>query len=244
MRTRQLSALLSLCVALSIIPAACSNSSGDSGTSSSGTTLSTDVANTDLAGSSTSTPITDTATTAISTSPASPTSVATTLAVGASISLRDDGLGDALFGAEPEGVIAYLKSLLGPPNGDTGWVSAPERTCPGTEVRSVSWGDLGLLFGDQSLVSSQRRHFFEWSYGPPAGEVIAPLGMTTPAPGRIGIGSNVTQLRSAYPAATLFAGDELVGPSASITDGLVAYLTNTGPSGVIKSLVGGHGCGE
>jgi hypothetical protein len=164
--------------------------------------------------------------------------------VGASINLREDGIGDALFGAEPEGVINYLKGLLGAPSSDTGWVSAPERTCPGKEVRNVVWGDLSLMFGDQSLVSSDRRHFFEWSYGPPAGEVISPLGMTTAPPARIGIGSTVTQLRTAYPSATLFAGDELVGPSASITGDLVAFVTNTGPTGVVTSLVGGHGCGE
>ncbi len=170
--------------------------------------------------------------------------VATTVPIGASITMRPDGVGDALFGAEPEGVISYLRGLLGPPSTDTGWVSAVQRTCPGTEVRNVTWGDLSLLFGDQSNVSSQRRHFFSWSYGPPAGEVISPFGLTTAAPALIGIGSTVSQLRAAYPSAVIFAGDELVGPWATITPGLLAYITNTGPAGVVTSFVGGTACGE
>lgn len=235
--------MIAACVALSLVSAACSSSSDSSSSSSLGEVTSTDVSTTVFDGSSTSSSGPTTSSTVVDSS-TTIAAVATTLPVGASINLREDGVGDALFGAEPEGVISYLKGLLGAPSSDTGWVSAPQRTCPGTEVRSVSWGDLGLLFGDQSLVSSDRRHFFEWSYGPPAGEVITPLGMTTPQPTRIGIGSTVSQLRTAYPTATMFPGDELVGPFASITDGLVAYVTNTGPSGVVTSLVGGHGCGE
>ena len=220
--------------------AACGSSSSDSPSSSLGEST-TDVSTVIDASSTTS--VVETSTTAVGAT-STTFAEATTVPVGASITLRPDGVGDALFGAEPEGVIAYLRGLLGPPSTDSGWVSAVQRTCPGTEVRNVTWGDLALLFGDQSNVSTLRRHFFAWSYGPPAGEVIAPFGLVTAAPALIGIGSTVSQLRAAYPSAVIFAGDELVGPWAKISEGLVAYLTNTGPAGVVTSFVGGTGCGE
>ena len=247
MTTRRATALTTGLVLLSFVSASCSSSSADSRGTGTGDSTSTDVTSTtsaDSTSTSSTSATTSSSATVAGTSTTLASTVPTTVPVGASIALREDGLGDALFGAEPEGVISYLRGLLGPPTSDSGWVSAPERTCPGTEVRNVLWGDLSLMFGDQSLVRSDARHFFEWSYGQAAGEVISPFGMTTPFPQRIGVGSTVTQLRTAYPTATIFAGDELVGPSASITVDLSAFISNTGPTGEVTSLEGGHGCGE
>lgn len=243
MRSRWVSLGFAVCAVSSVLVAACSNSSAGSSTAA------TDVSSTADASTSTVAPTTtvsaSTTTTAAATTTTTPPETTTTVPVGAAISLRSDGVGDALFGAEPESVIDYINGLLGAPTSDSGWVSAPERTCPGTEVRSLSWGDLSLLFGDQSTVSGGRRHFFNWSYGPArAGAIIVPAGMTTAAPGRIRVGSTVAQLRAAYPTAIISAGDEIVGPSATISDGLIAFLSNPTSSGVVISLVGGFGCGE
>lgn len=243
MRSRQASAAIAVCAVFAVTSAACSSSSSESTGSSTVGSISTEATSTGVSTSTSTTESTTTSSVFVDTSTTTSGTVVTTLPAD-SIDLRADGLGDAIFAAEPEGVIAYLSSVLGTPTSDTGWVSAPERTCPGTEVRSLSWGDLAVLFGDQSTVSTDRRHFFEWSYGPAAGEVITPLGMATSAPASIGVGSTVVQLRAAYPTATLFAGDELVGPSALITEGLFAFVTNTGSSGVVTALVGGFGCGE
>ena len=74
--------------------------------------------------------------------------------------LRTDGFGSARFGAEPEGVIAYVTSILGGNTGDTGWVDPfTFAACQGTVARRVDWGVLSLLFTDLSLFATERRHF-------------------------------------------------------------------------------------
>ncbi|CAB4873217.1 unannotated protein [freshwater metagenome] len=242
MRSRRFSLGLVMCAALLFGAAACSSSSNSSLDTLTSASPSSVESTTSVAGPTTTAAATTTTVAPTTTVVAATT---TTVPVGASVGLRGDGVGDAIFGADPDGVIDYLNALFGAPSSDSGWVSAVERTCPGTEVRSVSWGDLALLFGDESSVSSGRRHFFAWSYGPaPSGVAISPAGLATAPPGLIGIGSTVAQIRAAYPTASISPGDELVGPSAAIGDGLVAFLTNTSRTGVVTSLVGGFGCGE
>lgn len=166
----------------------------------------------------------------------------TTIPPGASLPMRFDGIGDARFGTTPDDVTAYLTSVLGAATADSGWVDAPSRTCPGSEVRFVEWGDLHLLFSDDSNVSSGRRHFFAWSFGPPSGVEIAPAGMKTLA--GIGVGSTVAEIKTAYPAARIFGGDELSSASVALSDDLFAFLTDTTDTGTVISMLGGQGCGE
>ena len=118
---------------------------------------------------------------------------------------------------------------------------ASSRTCPGTEVRFITWNDLTLTFGDESNVSSGRQHFYAWSLGPPAGAVV-PFGMHTPE--GIGIASTVAEIKVAYPAVALFEGDELALASAHISEALFAFLTETADNGSIVAMLGGQGCGE
>ena len=166
----------------------------------------------------------------------------TTTAPGASLPLLPDGLGDAKFGADAEDVIGYVASILGAATFDSGWVSAGERTCPGTRVRGVDWGDLALTFGDESNVTSGRDHFYSWSLGPPDGAILSPAAMATPE--GIGIGSSVSDVQAAYPAAIVSAGDEIVASSARLSEGLFAFVTSADGSGIVTALVGGQGCGE
>jgi hypothetical protein len=63
-------------------------------------------------------------------------------------------------------------------------------------------------------------------------------------PEGIGIGSTVAQLHAAYPAADIFADDELAGPYSALREGLLAFLSDTTDTGVVTSMVGGQGCGE
>ncbi len=247
--------LVSLGCALSLLLGACGSDASNSPTS-----------DTLASPSTTSTPTTLAATTVapIPTSPATqppppppttttspPTTVAptttipettTTLPAGAALVLRNDGIGDARFGTDPDEVIAYISGVVGAPVQDSGWVDAISRTCRGTEVRFVTWGDLTLAFGDDSDVSSGRRHFVSWSFGPAAEPLAAPAGMAT-AEG-ISIGSSVVDIGRAYPTASLFEGDELSTASAQIADGLFAFLTGTSDSGVVTAMLGGQGCGE
>lgn len=232
-RHRAVIAGVAVCAAFAVIAAGCSGSSSKplSTLSETSTTigLTTTAASTTSVGTTTST------------TPSTTAPPTTTLPPGAAIALRADGLGDALFGAAPDGVLTYITGILGAPATDSGWVSAPERTCPGTEVRGVSWGDLSLLFGDETGL----RQFFGWSYGPAqSGTVLAPAGMATAAPARISIGSTVAQVIAAYPDTALNPGDDLYPPSASFGAGLLAFVTNIGPTGVVTSMLGGGGCGE
>ena len=61
-------------------------------------------------------------TTTTTTLPGQTTSTSTTAVPrAAALVLRDDGLGDARFGAEPESVISYVTSIIGRPTADSGW---------------------------------------------------------------------------------------------------------------------------
>lgn len=109
-------------------------------------------------------------------------------------------------------------------------------------MRNVDWGDLSLIFGDESNITGGRDHFYSWSLGPPDGAILSPAGMATPE--RIGIGSSVSEVQAAYPAAIVSAGDEIVASSARLSEGLFAFVTSADGSGLVTALVGGQGCGE
>lgn len=158
--------------------------------------------------------------------------------------LYPNRLGDAAFGADPEGVIAYVSSIIGPPTVDSDWVDPLSvGACPGTEFRQVFWGDLTLQFSDDSNVTTGRRHFFSYVYGPSFVEgAIAPAGLKTDA--GIGVGSTVAELTGTYPAAVVNPGDDFGGPNFFINEGLAGFLTGVGPADTVTSVLGGQGCGE
>ncbi len=157
------------------------------------------------------------------------------------LGLSASGLGDALFGADADGVIDYVNSILGIPTTDSGWVdpSAIGAACPGTEVRFVDWSDLSLFFTDDG---SGVRHFASFTYGPAFAAAIAPFGLVTDA--GVGVGSTVAALRTAYPIAGVFPEDGFNGPGFEIETGLYGFLTGTADTDTIISFVGGFGCGE
>ena len=157
--------------------------------------------------------------------------------------LRPNGLGDAAFGADPDGVIAYVSSIIGPLTVErVGSTRLSVGACPGTEFRQVFWGDLVLQFSDESAVTSGRRHFFSYVYGPSFGTTIAPAGLKTDA--GIGVGSTVAELTGTYPTAVVNPGDDFGGPNFFINEGLVGFLTGVTPTDTVTSVLGGQGCGE
>ena len=158
--------------------------------------------------------------------------------------MRQDGLGDAVFGAQADEVIDYIRSIAGPPTSDSGWADpfSAFGVCPGTEVRGVTWGDLLVLFSDDSAVASGRRHFFSYSYGPAFADTPRPAAMRTPE--GITVGSSLAELRSAYPTVVVTPGDEIFGPHFHVTDNLNGFLTGETDADIVESIVGGVGCGE
>jgi hypothetical protein len=160
------------------------------------------------------------------------------------LGLSSKGLGDALFGADADGVVDYVRSILGAPSNDSGWadplsIGAP---CPGTQIRFVDWNDLSLFFTDNSPAATGLRHFAAYTYGPAFAANIDPYGLSTAL--GVSVGDSVEALLAAYPGALVSPGDEISGPSFYIEDGLSGFLTDAGGAGVIMSFVGGYGCGE
>jgi hypothetical protein len=186
---------------------------------------------------------TSTSTTSTSTTTTVAPTTTTTTPPGAALVLRDNGLGDAAFGADPDGVIDFVTAFIGPPTVDSGWMDPLSLgSCPGTEVRTVSWGDLNLYFGDESKVVVGRRHFFAYGYGPPFGTTINPAGLQTDR--AIGVGSTVAQVEAAYPDVVVNPAEATAPASFQISPALTGQLSGVDDAATVTEVSGGFGCGE
>ena len=218
------------------LAAGCSDKSSSAGTTTTAaaTTTSTTPTTTTLSPTTTSTSTPPPSTTV-------PALTTTTIAKVKGLPLSAAGLGDVLFDADAEGVLDYVKSVLGIPTTDSGWVDPTTNGsgCPGTAIRFVDWNDLSLFFTDDS---TGVRHFAAYTYGPAFAATITPYGLATHA--GIGVGSTVAKLRAAYPAASILPEDEFSGPTFEIEPGLRGVLTGTADTDTILSFIGGFGCGE
>ena len=233
---------VALFVAGGLSLAACGGSDGDSESTIAVTILPST--------SSTSTTSTTTSTTTTSTTVPLTTTTASTVAPSTTepdpavveLLLSGDGIGTAGFGADPDGVVDYINSYLGPPSNDTGWIDPLTiGLCSGDELRQVSWGVLVLLFGDVSDVVQGRRHFFGYAYGD-QGEIGAePVGLQTTR--GVMIGSRVVDVRAAYPAATINPEDDFTPPFFFVNDSLRGFLTGVSDDATVTAILGGGDCG-
>lgn len=158
--------------------------------------------------------------------------------------LSTEGIGSARFGAEPEGVIAYVSSILGGNTADTGWVDPfTFADCQGTVARKVDWGVLSLLFTDLSVFASERRHFVGYEYGR-VGEIgDEPVGLRT-ANG-ITLGSRVVDLLAEFPEAAVNPEEGANFPANYyVSDLFYGLLTGDSQDDIITVMFGGDGCGE
>lgn len=225
--------------AVALLAAGCSDESSNPGTT---TTTSTAAPAATVAATTTTVAVTTTApSTSTSTTTSTPASTTTTIEVVMGLPVSATGLGDALFGADADGVVEFVNSILGIPTTDSGWIDpvATGTACPGNEVRFVDWKDLSLFFTDSG---SGVRHFASFTYGPAFGSTISPYGLATDA--GIGVGSTVAALRAAYPAVAVNPDDGFTGPNFHIEDGVFGFLTGADDTDTIISFVGGFGCGE
>jgi hypothetical protein len=257
--------LASISVALIVVGAACAQSNGDSvptpsslrfdtipeRTVDSTTDIenaTTDAATTD--GTDGSIPATDPPPTSIepTTPPPSVTLPATTTTEPIAVQellLRGDGIGSAVFGAAPDGVIDYVSSILGGNTGDTGWVEPfTFAACEGTTVRRVDWGVLSLLFGDLSKVANGREHFLAWEYGRVGELGDEPVGLRSP--GGTTLGSRIVDLLAEFPDASVNAGEEDLNspPNFYVSDSFRGLLTGVSDDDLVTVIFGGRGCGE
>ncbi len=216
------------------------------------TTPTTSMAPTTVTSPTSSTSTTTTATTSTTMATTTSTSTTTTTTTPApAIVLGADGLGVARFGDEPESTVAALVALLGPATEDSGWIDpfSVFGTCPGTEVRGVSWDDLTLLFTDaeDGIAPEGGRHFFSYAYfvGLNGGR---PFGLATES--GITLGSTVAQLGAAYGNQLEIFVDEFFGTSWEVEFDLESgrflggALTGTADDDLVSSIAGGIGCGE
>lgn len=240
-------------VALCVLAASCSSSRPNPGSTSLFTTTTAVATTTTLAvttvpstapattlAPTTTAPVSTTTTSTLPPTTTTEPPTTTTEPPGAALPLRADGVGDATFGNDPDEVITYMSGIFGKPTADTGWVGGVEVGCKGTSARIVFWNDLRLTFGDDSNVSTGRRHFFAWRYGPPFGTSINPAGMTTAV--GLTIGASIDELLKDYPGAHVITDSSVATPTAHLTDGLTAFLTDTGPRGSVTTLLGGENC--
>lgn len=189
-------------------------------------------------------PPTEAPTITTTTSPPAPTTTTEPLAVQELI-LSTDGFGSARFGAEPEGVISYVTSILGGNTADTGWV-APDTfaVCLGTVARKVDWGVLTLLFTDESSFATGRRHLIGYEYGR-VGEIgDEPVGLRTS--GGVTLGSRVVDLLAEFPEAAVNEGEIGINipDNFYVSDVFYGLLTGIAQDDVVTVIFGGDGCGE
>jgi hypothetical protein len=229
---------------LLVVGAACSNGGEDEADTVPEITLITTTTEapppTEATTTTTTTTTTTSTTTTTTTTTVAPT---TTQDPGLDIDLRIDGIGSALFGAEPEGVIAFLSRLIGPPTADTGYVNPFEiGPCGGTQLRLVSWGVLTLQFGDASVVTEGPLHFFAYTYGREDSIGGEPVGLETPE--GITVGSRVVDLRAAYPNVQLLPEDDFFPAQFIVSDNLRGLMTGLGDDDTVTVITGGVPCAE
>lgn len=238
-----------------ITTAACSSSDTTSPTTTETTSTgvastTTTAATTTVATTSTTVPETTTSAPAATTTTTLPPTTTTTepLAIQ-ELLLRGDGLGSARFGAEPEGVVDYVTSILGGNTGDTGWVDPFTFADCGaggtaTIARRVDWGVLSLLFSDGSSYAIGRRHFIGFEYGRVGQIGDEPQGLRTA--GGVTLGSRVVDLLAEFPEAFINEGEADLGipDNYYVSDVFYGILTGTAGDDVVTVMFGGYGCGE
>lgn len=187
---------------------------------------------------------TSTSTTSTTSTTIAATTTSTTIPAAAELDLDDAGLGEALFGTDPTEVVSYVSSILGKPTADSGWADPVTLfgVCPGNEARTVTWGDLTMLFSDDTPVQPGRRHFFSYVIGPPLGSTVQPAGMRTPE--GIGVGSTVGELRFTYPNVELYQDDTSAAAEFAVPDGVTGFLSGTADTDLVRAIVGGTACAD
>ena len=186
-----------------------------------------------------------------------PTTAATTTTAdeGPAVVLKGDGIGAFVLGAAPDPVLAGLTLRWGPPDGDTGWVapgSTPYGACPGTAFRAVNWRGFAVLFSDGATPRGQAgvRHFFTWEYQVDDPAHPAPdKGGNRPAlktANGVSVGVTVATLQRAYGSALELFDEPPGGPPFGVETpegALYGALTRLDAGGIVKTIVGGGGCG-
>lgn len=164
--------------------------------------------------------------------------------------LGAEGIGAAVFSGDPDGVVAFLSSFIGPPTADTGWVDPFDiSACSGTQLRVVSFGSLRLTFGDVSPVLEGRPHFFGYTYGSYTfdGTSVAVTDQTPPGlvtDRGVGLGTDLVALEAAHPGLELNPSDDFFPETFVVNDNLRGAISGLADDSVVVSIIGGHDCAD
>jgi hypothetical protein len=168
----------------------------------------------------------------------------------AALVLSDEGIGAAVFSGDPDGVVSYLSSFVGPPTADTGWVDPFEiSACAGTQLRVVSFGSLSLTFGDVSPVLQGRPHFFAYTYGAYNfdGSTVVVTNQTPPGlitENGVGLGTDLVALEAAHPGLELNPADDFFPETFVVNDNLRGAINGLADDSVVVSIIGGQDCAD
>ena len=99
-----------------------------------------------------------------------------------------------------------------------------------------------MLFSDDSLVATGRRHFFSYSYGPPFASTAATGGDAHTRGDHDRVDGR--RAAAAYPEVVVTPGDEIFAPNFHVNDNLNGFLTGDTDADTVESIIGGVGCGE
>lgn len=173
-------------------------------------------------------------TTSAPTTTAAPTTTTTAPGPGG-MSISSTGIGPLVFGSSPEPSIEFLEGALGPATDDSGWGPSFSvfGTCPGSEVRGVTFGPLVVLFGDPEGV----RTFYGWRYS--AFGSADTFGLTTPAD--IGLSSSIADVIAAHPGTVIHPADEITHVRTAFFGDLFATFDD---DDIVQYLSGGLPCAD
>lgn len=169
------------------------------------------------------------------------------LAPLASLQLADNGLGDVLFGLDPDTVVSDISARFGSPDHDSQWIPSEPNiygTCPGESMRAIGWGSLLAIFIDDGQ-SDLGGFFYTYTYGFDYSENeggIDPRGLDLTTATGVGLGTTVAAAESAFGDLTI-AGDETLDlwSFTAVSAGFRGLLTgpdNTDTITLIEPIVG------
>ena len=167
----------------------------------------------------------------------------------ASLELAQDGLGDVLFGLDPETVVTDISALFGAPDHDSSWITSEPNiygTCPGELMRAIGWGSLVTIFiddGESELGGFFYTYTYGYDYSENAGG-IDPRGLNLETAGGLGLGASVADAERALGDLTITGDDVLDVWSFTAAEAGFRGLV-TGPDGpdTITLIEPIEGCG-
>ena len=166
----------------------------------------------------------------------------------ASLELAVDGIGDVLFGLDPDTVVADVSARFGSPDLDSGWIPAEPNifgNCPGEQMRAIGWGSLVAIFIDDGT-SDLGGFFYTYTYGYDYAENAGgfdPRGLALTTAGGVGLGTSVATAKTEFNDLTISGDADLdVWSFESASAGFRGLVTGPDSNDTITLIEPRDGC--